>query len=168
MIGMADIFLQIALQYGLLGIFFVATALNASVLLPLPFDIIFIAIAGLRLFDPVLLGIAAGAGAALGEMAGYAAGYFGSRVIEKFSPVQMKMIFDFKKRIKDLGTVFVFLGALIPFPFDFIGIAAGLIKFDWKRFFIAVLCGRIIRYILIAVAIYYGLEAIQGFFAISG
>ena len=158
---MEDLLLQFALQYGLIGMFLTAIALNASVLLPLPFDVLFVAIAGLQIYNPFLLGIVAGLGAAIGELAGYSIGYFGSKAIEKATRAQMGRIEDFKKKIKDLGTIFIFIGALIPFPFDFIGIAAGLIKFDWKRFLIAVAAGRIIRHVLIAVAIYYGLKAIK-------
>jgi membrane protein YqaA with SNARE-associated domain len=161
---MEDLLFQFVLNYGLIGVFLAAIALNASVLLPLPFDIIFVAIASLQIYNPLLLGIVAGIGAAIGEMTGYALGYFGSKTIEKMTHAQMGRINDFKNRIKNLGTIFIFLGALIPFPFDFIGIAAGLIKFDWKRFFLCVLLGRVIRHIIIACAIFYGLEAIKAVF----
>lgn len=161
---MQELFFQFITAYGLIGVFLTAIALNASVLLPLPFDIIFAIIAGLLIYNPVLLGIAAGFGAAIGEMTGYSIGYFGSKAIEKISRTQMGKIKEFKAKIENLGTVFIFIGALIPFPFDFVGISAGLIKFDWKKFFIAVLCGRTLRYILLATAIYYGMEAIKGFF----
>lgn len=161
---MEDLILQFVLNYGLIGVFLAAIALNASVLLPLPFDVLFVFIAGLQIYNPLFLGIIAGIGTALGEMAGYAVGYFGSKAIEKATKNQMNRINDFKKRIKDLGTIFIFLGALIPFPFDFIGIAAGLIKFSWKRFLAAAMAGRIIRHVLIAYAIFYGLEAIKAVF----
>ena len=159
-----DFLFQIIVQYGLLGVFGAAIILNASVLLPLPFDILFVAIAGLRIYNPLLLGLVAGSGAAIGEMFAYAIGFYGSGLIEKMSKNQMHRIYDFKQKIQDLGTIFVFIGALIPFPFDLIGLAAGLVKFDWKRFFIAVLAGRSLRYILVAYALYLGLEALQGFF----
>ncbi|MDD5163518.1 MAG: VTT domain-containing protein [Candidatus ainarchaeum sp.] len=161
---MQDLLVQFIMNYGLAGVFLAAIGLNASVLLPLPFDIIFVFIAGLRVFNPLFLGIAAGAGAAMGEMVGYATGYFGSKTIEKMTHAQTGKVNDFKNRIKNLGTIFIFIGALIPFPFDFIGIAAGLIKFDWKRFLAAAMLGRIIRHVLIAYAIFYGLEAIQAVF----
>lgn len=164
---MQDLFLQIALQYGLIGVFAAAVLLNASVLLPLPFDILFIAVASLHIYNPVLLGIVAGIGAAIGEMVAYCLGFFGSKAIEKMTLLQVERITDFKKKIKGIGTIFIFIGALVPFPFDLIGIAAGLIKFDWKRFFIAVLLGRTIRHVLIAVAIYYGIEALSGFFILG-
>ncbi|MBN1941652.1 MAG: VTT domain-containing protein [Candidatus Diapherotrites archaeon] len=159
-----DFLVQFIIEYGLFGLFGAAVFLNASVLLPLPFDLIFVAVAGLGIYNPLLLGLAAGSGAAIGEMVGYALGFWGSKTIEKMSSGQMQRIYDFKQRIKDLGTIFVIIGAFIPFPFDLIGVAAGLVKFSWKRFLIGVWIGRTLRYVLVATAIFYGVEAIKGFF----
>ena len=42
------------------------------------------------------------------------------------------------------GTIFVF--ALAPFlPFDLAGIAAGTLRFPFWKFFVACLCGRLVR-----------------------
>ncbi|MCR4369380.1 MAG: VTT domain-containing protein, partial [archaeon] len=66
------------------------------------------------------------------------------------------------------GMIFVFFGAMTPFPFDIIGIAAGLVKYDPKKFFVAALLGKVTRYIILGVAGFYGLEILQNFFLFTG
>lgn len=63
--------------------------------------------------------------------------------------------------------VFVFITAATPFPFDFIGIVAGLIRYNAAKFFVALSFGRLLRYELIAFAGFFGIEAIKKFFAIG-
>jgi membrane protein DedA with SNARE-associated domain len=50
--------------------------------------------------------------------------------------------------------VIIPLAAFIPFPFDVIGISAGIGNYDIKKFFVATLIGRVLRCMLIAYAGY--------------
>jgi membrane protein YqaA with SNARE-associated domain len=75
--------------YGYPGIFLIAFLANATVLLPAPGIAIVFAMGGI--FNPLAVGIAAGAGGALGELSGYLAGFSGQAVIER-ADVYEKMV----------------------------------------------------------------------------
>jgi len=59
-------------SYGYLGAFLISLALNATVILPAGNFLIIFALGGLPL--PIVVGLAGGAGAAIGEITGYMAG----------------------------------------------------------------------------------------------
>ena len=63
------------------GVFLISLVSNATVVLPAPGFIVTI-VAG-SIFNPFLVAIAAAAGAALGELTGYLAGYSGRGVFER-------------------------------------------------------------------------------------
>ena len=65
--------------YGYPGIFLLALLTNATVLLPAPGVAVVFAMGAI--FSPFWVGIAAGAGGALGELSGYLAGFSGQGVI---------------------------------------------------------------------------------------
>ena len=157
------------LNYGVLGLFIGSIIANASILLPLPIDIFVFLLAdrnffGLGAVDPVLLGIIVGFGAAIGEMSGYIIGLLGIKSLEKLKQEEIGKIQFVKGKIRELGMVFIALGAFTPFPFDIIGIGAGLIKFPPQKFFIAALFGKLLRYIVIALAGFYSIPTIKVFF----
>jgi len=54
--------------------------------------------------------------------------------------------------------------AFTPLPFDLIGIAAGLVKYSKKKFFLGCLIGKIPRYIILAYAGYFGITFLIHFF----
>ncbi|MEK6941846.1 MAG: VTT domain-containing protein, partial [archaeon] len=58
--------------------------------------------------------------------------------------------------IQKYGTLLIFIGAMTPFPFDLIGIAAGLVRFDPKKLFLGAFCGKTIRYFVILLASNFG------------
>ena len=85
----------------------------------------------------------------------------GHKGLKKVKPEDALKIERLTKRIKNKGIPIIALGAFTPFPFDLIGIAAGLIKYDPKKFLIGALLGKIPRYILLGLAGYYGLSALR-------
>ena len=163
-------FLQgIIVQFGLLGLFIAAIIANASLFLPVPIDIIVFVLGnvdfiGIGLFSPLILGIVVGGGAAIGELSGYIVGLLGMKGIERLSRRELKRVENLRNRIRRRGMVFIFLGALTPFPFDLIGIAAGLIKYDLKKFFLSCLAGKIARYLIIAYAGMFSIGLVRALF----
>jgi len=162
-------FAEIIHSYGLFGLFLGSIIANASILLPLPIDIFVFLLAnepfvGEGLVNAIALGLVAGLGSAIGEMSGYILGLMGAAGIESIKEKQYEKLSEIKHNIKELGTVFIVLGAFTPFPFDLIGIAAGLIKFDPKRFFFAALIGKVLRYVVIAVAGFYSIGFVRAIF----
>jgi len=155
---------ELATGYGLLGIFIASIIANATVLFPLPIDLIVIAINAQSdsLLQVVILCTVVGIGAAIGEMSAYFAGLLGVETAEKMREKEFTQIKDIREKIERKGVAFIFMMALVPFPFDIIGITAGFIKYNPKKFFIAALFGKTCRYIALGVAAYYGFAALKG------
>ncbi len=141
-------------QWGYLGIFIAQLLSSSTVLLPLP------GMAAVFLYgavlNPVLVGVSAGFGAAFGELTGYMIGYGGRRIIlwrnKQWSKTTKSL---FKKYNPFLVIV---AGAILPFPFDVIGVLCGISKYDIRKFFVAALIGNTIKLTLIAFAGLYGIN----------
>ncbi len=160
---------ELVVSYGVFGLFIGAIAANATILLPMPIDLLVFLLGdrqffGLGLVDPFILGIIVGIGSAIGEMSGYILGLLGIKNIERMGKGEIERVQWLKRKIKRYGMVLVALAALTPFPFDLVGIAAGLIKFNPKKFFTACAIGKGIRYIVIAYAGSVSMSFVRAFF----
>ena len=114
--------------YGYPGIFIIAFLANATVLLPAPGIAVVFAMGAI--FNPLAVGLVAGAGGALGEMSGYLAGFSGQAVIERVD-IYERMVQWMKRN----GSLTILLLAAMPNPFfDLTGIAAGALKMPIARF----------------------------------
>lgn len=119
---------------------------NATVILPVPGLIFVFALGGT--LNPLLVGLVAGPGAALGEMTGYAAGYGGSAIIDN-----LKLYERIKVWMERYGLIVITILAAIPNPvFDMAGIVAGSLRVKWWRFLIAAWIGKTIQGLFIAYA----------------
>ena len=133
-------------QVGYASAFLVAAFASSSVLLPMPGFMYTYALGSL--LNPILLGCSAGAGATLGELTGYLAGFSGSALIDN-RPAYARM-FNLMRTRKSTATLIVFLLAFVPNPFfDIAGITAGIIKMPLARFAGATLAGNVTKSILI-------------------
>jgi membrane protein YqaA with SNARE-associated domain len=152
--------------YGLLGIFIAALIANASIIFPVPMDIIVFGVAGLSdsLGYALLLGFFAGIGAGIGEMSAYILGVLGISTAERVMKKPLSNIEEYQEKLRKKGMVFVFIASLTPIPFDLVGIIAGLIRYDWRKFLIAGILGKLVRYELIALAGFYGLQLVRTYF----
>ena len=114
--------------YGYPGIFMLAFLSNATVLLPAPGIAVVFAMGGI--FNPLGVGLAAGAGGALGELSGYLAGFSGQAVIERVD-IYDRLVAWMERN----GDWTILLLAALPNPFfDITGIAAGALKMPVWRF----------------------------------
>ncbi len=162
---------ELLVSYGPLGLFVGAIAANATILLPLPIDILVFAVGGesffgLGAFDPFVLGVLVGIGSAIGEMSGYILGVLGIKNIEKMKKHEIERVKRLKRRISKYGMLIIALAALTPFPFDLVGIAAGLVKFNPRKFFTACAIGKGMRYVLIAYAGAVSIPAVKIIFGL--
>jgi membrane protein DedA with SNARE-associated domain len=146
---------------------------NATILFPAPVILlvfgagVFAAQYQLGVGFAVLMGIAGGLGAAIGELSSFFVGYLGRRGLRQFSAsIDNRLLADLQERIKQHGNWAVFLGAVSPLPFDVIGLAAGALQMDVKKFFVATALGKIIRDVVIALAGYYGVEILKSIFGL--
>jgi len=132
---------------GYLGIFLLSLIGAGSVIIPVPYTVILLAIS--PAFDPIPLAIAAGIGAALGEMVGYGIGYAGRIVIGKKRRRQMDAMLRLFERF---GLLAIFVFALTPLPDDLLFIPLGLMRYSPKKAFLACVAGKFLMSLIIAYA----------------
>jgi membrane protein DedA with SNARE-associated domain len=143
--------------FGYPGIFLIALLANATILLPAPGVAIIYAMGAI--FNPFIVGLAAGTGGAIGELSGYLAGFSGQAVVERT---------DVYSRVKPLvdkygGWTIMVLSA-IPNPFfDIAGIAAGIAKMPIQIFLLFTWVGQLIKMTLFALAGHYSITLISNF-----
>jgi membrane protein YqaA with SNARE-associated domain len=131
-------------DYGYPGIFLLSLAANATIIVPAPAILVVFAM-GAHL-SPVWLGLAAGSGAAIGELSGYLAGYSGQAIIAD-RPTYERLAAWMQR----YGNLTVFLLALIPNPiFDLGGIAAGALRMPVWRFLFFCWLGKVPRMMAVA------------------
>lgn len=116
--------------YGYPGIFIISFLAYATVFLPAPGIAVVFTMGAV--FHPMGVALAAGAGAATGELTGYLAGFSGQAVIERTS-----LYSRMTQWIDKNGALTVLLLAAIPNPFfDIAGVVAGILKMPLLKFLI--------------------------------
>ena len=130
--------------FGYAGVFILSLLTNATLILPLPGIVLTSAMGAI--FNPFWVAIAAGSGAAIGELTGYLAGYSGQIIISQ------KDWYDRLTRwMKRYGDLTVLIMAIIPNPlFDLAGMAAGMLKLPLHRFLFWCFIGKIIKMLAFA------------------
>lgn len=158
-------------DYGLIGVFFAALLGNLTLFFPLPIDatvyILGLFDFGFGVLNPAVLGLVAGIGAGIGEMSGYAAGLIGRQGVKRFAGREMAQMKSVQEGLKKYGFAFILIAAFTPLPFDLVGIVAGLMRYDLRKFFIGAILGKIARCIVIAYAGYFSLSFVASFFGVS-
>jgi uncharacterized membrane protein YdjX (TVP38/TMEM64 family) len=132
--------------YGYPGIFLFSILANATILVPVP-GVVFTSAMG-AVFNPLWVSIAAGAGAALGELSGYLAGFSGQAVVENSERYQ-----KVTRWMEKYGDVTILVLAFIPNPlFDLAGMIAGILKMPVWKFLIYCVIGKILKMMMFAYA----------------
>jgi len=138
-------------DWGYLGIFFIAMAGSATIILPTPSSI---AIFGgavvldpfLGIPAPIMVGLVAGLGDAIGEFSGYGLGYAGTDLLR-----QRRVYRTFEGWMTRNGVLTIFLLSTFPNPFfDLVGAAAGGARMPPHRFFLSTLAGKIVKDLFLA------------------
>lgn len=144
--------------YGYPGIFLIAMLANATVLLPAPGVAVIYAMGSI--FNPIGVALAAGTGAAIGELSGYLAGFSGQAVIDRAD------VYDrIHPWVEKYGGWAILVLSAIPNPFfDVAGIAAGMAKMPIRTFLIFTWIGQMIKMLLFALAGKYSIDWISTFF----
>lgn len=144
--------------WGYVGIFLVSIIGNATIIFPVPTYLVVFAFGGI--LNPWLVGLAAGAGATLGELTGYAVGKGGKKVIER----KHKQLIKNTKRWVERHGIFpiLVLFAATPLPDDIVGLLGGVVSYDIKKFLTATFIGKLISHWALAWAGFYGGQLIGG------
>ena len=135
------------LVYGYPGIFVISILANATILLPAPGLALVFALAGV--FPPLGVAIAAGAGAAIGELSGYLAGFSGQAVIEDAALYQR--LTTWMERNRRSAYLAIAILAFVPNPFfDLAGMAAGALRLPIGPFLLWAFLGKVLKMLVIA------------------
>lgn len=136
-------------RYGYLGIFLLSILANATIILPAP-GIVFVFAMG-AVFNPVGVALAAGAGAAIGELTGYLVGFSGRGIVERVD--LYNRLLGWMQVHKRLSYLAVLVLAFIPNPlFDLAGVAAGTLKIPVAAFLFFTFIGKTLKMLLLAYA----------------
>jgi membrane protein DedA with SNARE-associated domain len=145
------------LSLGYAGVFVLTMACSATLFLPVPAWGA-IAVAG-GFLNPVLLGLAAGAGAATGELTGYIAGRSGRLLVMGDPSADSgfltrtlgRVLARLRALVGERAFLTLFLLAAIPNPlFDAAGMTAGSLGYSPWRYWLAVALGKSIVYTTLA------------------
>jgi len=148
-------------QLGYLGIFLISIAANATIIIPLPGVALTTAMGAI--YNPLGVAIAAGLGAALGELSGYMAGFSGQAVVENVAAYQR--LTAWMKAHENLSSVAIVVIAFIPNPlFDMAGMVSGALKMPLWKFLLPCALGKIIKMAMFAYAGAYSIDWLIKFF----
>ena len=140
--------------YGYLGAFLISLFTNATVILPVG-NFLILAAFGAVLPSPILVGLAGGAGAAIGEITGYVAGYGGHGIVSN-----AKLYKRIEEWMRRWGAVTIVTLSLVPLVFDLAGIAAGAIRYPFWKFLLLCWLGRSLLYVGITLAGAWGWDVV--------
>jgi len=140
--------------YGYLGAFLISLTFNATLILPAG-NILILSVLGAVLPSAIIVGLVGGAGAAIGELTGYMAGYSGRGLAQR-----SRMYHRVEGWMRRWGSLTVFVMSVVPFVFDLTGIAAGVLRFPLWKFFVLCWLGRTLLYVGAALAGAWGWEAV--------
>ena len=140
-------------KYGYPGLFLVCL-LGSSSIIPIPFQIIIFSFGAV--LNPLLVGIIAATGSTLGSLISYLLGLGGKEILEK---KYNKQLTDLKKKLKKYG-IFLWLIVIYatPIPNVPFAILSGVVRYDFRKFFLAVLIGELILNLALAFAGFYSMK----------
>ena len=135
--------IQKLLPYGYLAVFLITLISSFTIVVPLPGVIVWVSIAVTFPLNLPLAAFIASIGGTLGEVTAYYIGRAGRAVIAPEHSERYQMAERWMKRY---GGFTVGLFAFFPFLiFDFVGIAAGVLRYPIQRFLLYCWLGRLPR-----------------------
>ncbi len=148
-------------RYGYLGAFIISLIGNASVFfffgatLPILASLGAVIYPATGIYGPVIVGLAGGVGAAIGEIAGYYVGYSGRRLVKDSRRYQQLVGW-----MRRWGFLAIFVFSLLPLIFDVVAITAGILHVPLLKYVIACWLGRSILYVTVIVLTALGLQIV--------
>lgn len=141
------------------GVFILSLIGSASIVFPAP---AFLSVCVLSVeLNPVYIGVLHGVGESMGEWTGYVLGHGGNSLFERLPFYRRLRPILSRWMLHRRGTVLLIVVSCIPNPiFDFVGIAAGGVRYPFGRFMAIVFVGKIIKGLLIAYTCHFGITAL--------
>lgn len=135
------------------GLFLINAVSTATVLLLIP-GYIFVFTFG-AILNPFFVALFSAFGAVIGESVSYFLGKGGSYVLHVKHGKYFNKAKEYFEKRQGFLTIVVF-GAT-PLPFDIVGMLAGSLNYDFKKFILAAFIGKFISLLVLAIAGFYGL-----------
>ena len=129
------------------GVFLLSLVGALSIFIPIPYTVVIFWLGASSQWNPFLLMIAGGFGAAIGELLGYVLGYYGRKIVSQERLRKMGYL------IKAFGRylpIVIFFFAFTPLPDDLLFIPLGILKYKLYKAFIPSLLGKLIMIFTIA------------------
>lgn len=143
--------------YGYLGVFLIAILGSVVILVPVPSMPVVIIMGAI--LNPWLVGLMAGLGESIGEIACYMAGYSGRASMEN-----RRFYVKLKDWMKRRGSLVLFLFACTPNPtFDLAGATAGALRYPFWKYLLMLFLGKTVKGLFLAFAGYWTLRLILEF-----
>ncbi|NPA26776.1 MAG: VTT domain-containing protein [Chloroflexi bacterium] len=131
--------------YGYLGLFVLTFLSNATVIFPAPSMVLPLTMA--TVLNPWAVAVVSAAGATLGELSGYLAGFTGKAFVEDY-----RLYRRVQSWMARHGEVTLFILAALPVPiFDLAGIIAGATRVPVLRFLLWTFLGKLVKMLSITV-----------------
>lgn len=146
--------------YGFSGLFLLAFI--ESSFFPIPPDILLILLALASPEQAYFLALVATIGSVLGGILGYYIGFAGEKLILErlFAKNKIRRIHNLFNKYESMA---IFIGGFTPLPYKLFTIAAGVFYLDFKKFIIASIASRGLRFFLVASLISFFHEGIENF-----
>ena len=145
-------------EIGYLGLF-ISSFLSAT-LIPLSPEIV-LSVLIAKGFNIPLSIIIATLGNWFGSIFTYFIGRIGDwRKIEKYFKIKKERVFNFKIKIDRYGSFIAFF-SWMPFLGDILALSLGFFKVNFTKVSIWMLFGKTIRFIVVSILIYYGIEIVS-------
>ena len=145
-------------ELGYLGLF-ISSFLSAT-LIPLSPEIV-LSVLIAKGFNIPLSIIIATLGNWFGSIFTYFIGRIGDwRKIEKYFKIKKERVFNFKIKIDRYGSFIAFF-SWMPFLGDILALSLGFFKVNLTKVSIWMLFGKTIRFIVVSILIYYGIEIVS-------
>lgn len=132
-------------QAGYLGVFAVSLLGSVIPFVPLPYLLVVVLLSGT--YNPLVLGVVAGAGGAVGKLTSYFLGRFGYLASGEETKGNLDALRGILTKYGALG---VFIFAVTPLPDDVYLVPMGVIRLPFWRFFAADLAGKLVLSVAVA------------------
>jgi len=151
-------FFDLMIDLGFVGIFIVAVIGNGSLLVHIPYTVplLSLALSGANLDRMLLMGVASGLGAVVGEIISYSITLklLGDNPTLGKSPL-LKWVRRMVHSHPRLVPLLLFVYAVTPLPDDTVIIPLAMVRYSIKRISLSLLPGKIIHNLLIAAGAHY-------------
>jgi len=147
---------------GYFGAFAVSFLGNATILVPFPYVVVPFVLGADMGHNPWLVGLVSGVGAAMGEMTGYLAGYYGGSLLKEKDNINGFR--EYVQRHPSMTPLMIWFLAATPIPDDLLIVPLGVARYSWWKVLVPLLIGKTIFLTAIAWAGRLGLVWVESVF----